>query len=244
MWRRREREDKLSQKLEIHLGDRIIPVEIILERRNSWRCALGKSAVLVRVTPMKASKLETTVLPWVKRWLLQVCEERPNLLDRYTSKKYEEGERIKTVFQTTHEVRFQSVDHPTITNDQLILPDMGTPVVRGDEIARLFAGFYHDMVHQEVHRINFETYQVDIRSVKCRNNSSRWGSCSSAGNINLNTKLLISTKAVFYSVVIHELTHRIQPNHSNAFWQLVRQYDPDCDKSKEWLKTYGSYLRF
>ena len=71
---------------------------------------------------------------------------------------------------------------------------------------------------------------------------TRWGSCSSKGNISLNWRLVQMPVFVSDYVMIHELCHTVHMNHSAAFWQLVQQHFPDTDNARQWLKTNGSQL--
>lgn len=69
-----------------------------------------------------------------------------------------------------------------------------------------------------------------------RGQRTRWGSCSTAGRISLNWKLLLLPAAVADYVVIHELAHRVRPDHSPAFWDLVARHDP-------WFRHHRARLR-
>ncbi|MEE9302710.1 MAG: SprT family zinc-dependent metalloprotease [Thiotrichaceae bacterium] len=69
-----------------------------------------------------------------------------------------------------------------------------------------------------------------------RGQKTRWGSCSSKQNINLNYKLLFFPEEVVRYVCIHELCHTKEMNHSKRFWDLVKQYDPDYQQHRLALK--------
>lgn len=72
-----------------------------------------------------------------------------------------------------------------------------------------------------------------------RNQKTRWGSCSSDGNLNFNCRLLfVPTDLVDY-VVVHELAHRRHMNHSEAFWKEVEKYMPDYKERRKRLKEYS-----
>lgn len=69
--------------------------------------------------------------------------------------------------------------------------------------------------------------QIDYQRVSLKEQSSRWGSCSSHGNLNFNWRLVHYSPAVIDYVIIHELAHRLELNHSRSFWAIVRQHDPE-----------------
>ena len=68
---------------------------------------------------------------------------------------------------------------------------------------------------------------------------TRWGSCSSRGNLNFNWRLLLMPERVMDYVIVHELAHRREMNHSAAFWQIVETYLPDYRERRQWLKENG-----
>lgn len=79
-------------------------------------------------------------------------------------------------------------------------------------------------------------------SVTIRNQKSRWGSCSSSGSINYNWRVIFAPPQVIDYLVVHELCHLIEPNHSARYWQLVESFLPDCKASRHWLKLHGGVL--
>ena len=75
-----------------------------------------------------------------------------------------------------------------------------------------------------------------------RNQRSRWGSCSSRGRIALNFRLIQMPPSVREDILVHELMHLRQPNHSRRFWALVQQACPDFRAAERWLRTTGRTL--
>ncbi len=85
-------------------------------------------------------------------------------------------------------------------------------------------------------RLPFRWSRLFIRSQK-----TKWGTCSSKGNISLNWRLIKCPATIRDYIIIHELCHTVHLNHSPAFWNLVRQYYPDIEKAHKWLKTEGQF---
>ena len=83
---------------------------------------------------------------------------------------------------------------------------------------------------------------VTFGNVTIRCQQTRWGSCSSRGNLNFNCLLMLAPEEVLDYVVVHELAHRKQMNHSALFWQEVARECPDYKKSLRWLKARGGAL--
>ncbi|MBQ6266716.1 MAG: M48 family metallopeptidase [Clostridia bacterium] len=77
-------------------------------------------------------------------------------------------------------------------------------------------------------------------TIRCQR--SRWGSCSAKGNLNFNCLLMLTPPEVRDSVIVHELCHRREMNHSAAFYRLVCQLMPDYPARNRWLKENGTAL--
>mgnify|MGYP000620581182 FL=1 len=83
---------------------------------------------------------------------------------------------------------------------------------------------------------------VTYGKITVRNQKSRWGSCSSKGNLNFNCLLMMAPPEVLDYVVVHELCHRKQMNHSKAFWLEVEKVLPNYKEVRKWLKEEGSQM--
>jgi predicted metal-dependent hydrolase len=83
---------------------------------------------------------------------------------------------------------------------------------------------------------------VTVRQVRLRSQSSRWGSCSTSGNINYNWRLILAPPFVLDYVAAHEVAHLVEMNHSPAFWATVTRTLPDMERGRAWLKTHGREL--
>lgn len=83
---------------------------------------------------------------------------------------------------------------------------------------------------------------VTYGKITIRNQKTRWGSCSSKGNLNFNCLLMLAPSEVLDYVVVHELCHRKQMNHSKAFWSEVEKVLPDYKEARKWLKEEGSQM--
>ncbi len=87
-----------------------------------------------------------------------------------------------------------------------------------------------------------ERVGVDYGRITIRMQKSRWGSCSSKGNLNFNCLLMNALEEIVDYVVVHELCHRKEMNHSKQFWAEVEKVLPDYKERRKWLKDNGGKL--
>ena len=76
-----------------------------------------------------------------------------------------------------------------------------------------------------------------------RDQRTKWGACSSRGTVTFNWRLIMAPPAVLEYVVIHELAHLKELNHSSRFWAIVREYCPDYAAHKRWLRANERHLK-
>jgi predicted metal-dependent hydrolase len=83
---------------------------------------------------------------------------------------------------------------------------------------------------------------IAVTRVSIRNQRTRWGACSPQGAVTLNWRLVLTPDFVRDYVILHELMHRRELNHSRRFWRLVLACCPRADEARTWLRTEGKTL--
>lgn len=123
---------------------------------------------------------------------------------------------------------------------RLTLPDTSDPAVR----AAIRSTLSVRALERIRSRVNHFAPLIGVQPgrIAIRDQKSRWGSCSSKGNLNFNWKLIMAPPDVLDYVVIHELCHLHEFNHSPRFWQLVYARMPDYESWKKWLKLHTDDL--
>ncbi len=116
------------------------------------------------------------------------------------------------------------------TGAKLTQEELCALVTRAKDLIPKRVSYYADLIGTSYGRITI------------RKQVSRWGSCSGKGNLNFNCLLVLCPAEVLDYVVIHELCHRREMNHSQNFWRLVAQFCPDYKEHKKWLKENGNDL--
>ena len=111
------------------------------------------------------------------------------------------------------------------------------------KIKRLIKKWYLEKAQLHLNKMTLDLSKelgVDFHSVKVRNYNSRWGGCSSTGKIFYNWRIIMAPAKIINYVVLHELVHLKEHNHSKRFWKLLKSYYSDLDYAKQWL-VYNSH---
>ena len=107
----------------------------------------------------------------------------------------------------------------------------------------------HDFLKREARRELTEASHryadmlgVKVRRITIRDQSSRWGSCTSAGALSFSWRLILAPPYVLDYLAAHEVAHLVEMNHSPRFWKIVARICPATERAKKWLDTYGNDL--
>ena len=83
---------------------------------------------------------------------------------------------------------------------------------------------------------------VEFTDAEIVDNRFRWGSCTAKGNVRLNWRLIKAPMFVIDYVIVHELAHLLEANHTSRFWNIVRTHAPRMEKARSWLRDHGQVL--
>lgn len=120
-----------------------------------------------------------------------------------------------------------------VREPQLALEPM--PEYEGRARARALV---HELAENEASRLG-----LSFRRIAIRDQRTRWGSCSSRGTLSFNWRLVLAPLEVAEYVVVHELCHLREPNHSPRFWELVAAARPGYREQRRWLAEHGWELQ-
>lgn len=87
-----------------------------------------------------------------------------------------------------------------------------------------------------------ETLHRRVRRLSVRDTATRWGSCSSRGDLSFSWRLILAPEEVLDYVIAHEAAHLVEMNHSERFWAQVERLMPDYRRPRAWLKRHGARL--
>ncbi|NLW24428.1 MAG: M48 family metallopeptidase [Clostridia bacterium] len=106
-------------------------------------------------------------------------------------------------------------------------------------LTKWYKDSFGDIVRERIEKYSPEL-NVAPAKIFIKNQKTRWGSCSTKGNINLNWLLVMTPLEIIDYVIVHELSHLKVMNHSQEFWTLVESILPDYKERRKWLKENGT----
>lgn len=216
------------------------PYSIIRSSRAKYiRLKLSNEGLLTLVIPRSASinhgqSFIQSKIGWIEKQLKKVnapSNELPRLLDlKFLKEKWnvvyiEEG---ITQLHLSEEDDFTLSIRGAVSNKVLVKKILNKWCQHKAKLV------FNKMLSEIASQYGFQYRKLTIRSQK-----TRWGSCSHNKNINLNSKLLFLNENIVSYVMIHELCHTIEMNHSKHFWRLVQSYDPAYLLNQKELKDEG-----
>lgn len=87
-----------------------------------------------------------------------------------------------------------------------------------------------------------KNFDIKIGDIKIKNQKTRFGSCAGNGNLNFNWQIILFPIDKFEHVILHELTHILEHNHSHRFWGKLAEMDKNCYQNNQWLKDVGAKM--
>lgn len=236
------------------LGAQSVPVLMVREIRNSCRASVGKEGLIFRQPKGLNALQEQQAWNWFVRWAEDLHQKKPAVFQSFALKEYRSGD-----FVQVGQKRYQLFLEPEkrTTSSAKLFP--GNTIVlqlndalNGQErqktiktlLSRVIAKDALPGIQKRVAELNALHFRQPIRQIRLSYQHSKWGSCSSLGNVNLSTRLLFAPDAVIDYVIIHELAHLLEMNHSSRFWELVRQAMPDYKLHEKWLREHGALCDF
>ena len=258
MPRRRAAKSQLifSGTLPIERG--AVPYEVRAERRRDTRYSLTARRAYLRVPAALGREAVAAAIREFEVWLGRAVAKRPDLAAEHQPTEHHEGEvwRLGEYAFRLHlaeaDVRGASAKHAGEPDAHGVVP-LSLKLPRGLAVAtraeciekllyRVAARRARPAVEALLDEVNDAHFRVDVHRVKLSPTRTRWGSCSQAGTISISSRLLGAPREVLRAVLVHELAHRLEMNHSARFWALVHGAMPNYAQWDEWLRREGNTL--
>lgn len=168
------------------------------------------------------------------RWL----EKKADLLRPQAKKFFLNGKEIQIVHEKKENIR--KISWERTTDGFLFMSptesEISTEQIYEYILLKMGKYFLPYRCYQIAEQFNFKP-----KTVKVRRQKSRWGSCSTKGSISLNSRLMILPAELRDYIIIHELCHLRQPNHSSAFWCEVEKILPNYKELDKKVNTFSRY---
>lgn len=212
---------------------------VIKQRRKTATISIDtKLNIIVKVPLYMTKKQVEELVTKQETWILSTLDKKKKLLETqdwyYTGKllymgEYRKIERIITSLQ-----KF-SIDF----NDKgfIIVSDGSENIER-----QLVEKFFRKQAKEELTKLaDFYAKKVGVQyhKITIRNQATRWGSCSSRGNLSFNLRIMCAPKEMIEYVVLHEIMHLRHFDHSEAFWQSIEEVMPNYKACMNYFKQYG-----
>ena len=242
-----------------HVVDGVsLPVKYYKERgRGSMRISFGKKAILYRV-PLELTHIpgkEDEMWAWFRKSIRKQIKNNPSLLHKYEIKSYTDGEDY-FVGERKYTLKIKEGGYRKSLRGQIVgdfiyielplgIEEMSKNKTIKTLLSRVIARDFYPSFVRRIHELNAQFYHLtNIKKIALKYTTSNWGSCSTSGNINFSTRLLFAPQDVIDYVIIHELAHFFEHNHSHRFWAKVAEAMPDYKVQEKWLDEHGSTCDF
>ena len=230
-----------------------IPIKVYAERRNNARYSIGKKTAIARFPIGMPKKEIDRLFAEFQKWVILQFDNTPELRQRFFGKTYKDGDELAImdkVFGINIRFADRKSHHAIIKGDtiHLTLSQYQEPAFLQKPIktllSRTLADYFLPELEKRVDFYNDKYFKESINFVRMKLNQSNWGSCSSNRNLNFSTRLLFAPSEVIDYVIVHELAHLKEMNHSDRFWNIVQKVMPDYKEKELWLKKNGHLCSF
>ena len=220
-------------------------VEYRLERSDqATRARIDVRLDGVRVVVPSGKSLDPeSLLHQEAEWLLEKLTDRERRLDQLPERRFEPGATLPYL-GTDRTIRVEQRSSSVVDDDALRLAqwEVERTSVR-NVLETLYRRKARAFVESGVERYR-EPMGVEPDRIRIADQRTRWGSCSSNGTLSYNWRLLLAPRAVAEYVLVHELAHLAELNHSERFWAIVAEHDPEWRSHRTWLNDNSDELLF
>lgn len=232
---------------ELSCDNKVIKYEIVRSQRRSLGIEIKPDGLVLLRAPMRASEARIEGLirdkaQWIFRHLERIASCPP--------RRFADGEIF---LYAGNEYRLRVVidgvaPHVDVSAGEItaFISQAARTTAQREVRKALFYWYTQQACEMLCRRTDELARQTGLKPARLgvRSQLHRWGSCSAKGSISLNWRLIMAPQAVADYVIVHELCHIQQPNHSRRFWDLVASFVPDYQTQRKWLKDNSRKLDF
>lgn len=172
---------------------------------------------------------------WISKKLSVIKKQK-----KPTERKYQNGEKF-LYLGNVYKLDIGDYKGIKINDTSLCFPNFLKFRIK-HELEKWFINEAKNKITERVHYYS-QILKTDYSGLRFSDTMSKWGSCSRDNLLQFNWRLIMSPILVLDYVIVHELAHTIEKNHSNRFWSLVRNYKPAYPQYKKWLRDNSTKMR-
>lgn len=213
-------------------------------RRISITIKNGQVTVTMPVgaTAQQALSFLESKKVWLAKHLTK-CDQIPSAGELVKSDEHQllylgKWHRVEVATESTRSIQIQLID------DRIIISLTKVPAT-ADQLNKALDAWYREQAvmvcGEKLHHFS-KIMGLTLQEYRIKEQQTRWGSCSTRNNININWRILLAPEAVVDYLIVHELAHLRQMNHSREFWLEVEKVLPGYCQEKKWLRVNGTNL--
>lgn len=215
--------------------------EIIRSNRKTFAIEIKPDGRLIVRAPDRASQKQIQAIVDQKTdWIIKNKAKISRKYAAVKSKAYQHGESFWYLGEQ-YALQLTSRQKPLLTLDG----SFHLARKAQSQAKAVFIEWYREetrAITRDIIKAYTEKYHFKVGQVRINSARTRWGSCSSKNNLNFTYRLCMAPLSVVEYVVVHELAHLKERNHSKAFWNTVAALKPDYQQDRQWLKRHGHLL--
>lgn len=230
--------------------NKVIKYDIVYCKRKSLGIKLDENGNIFVRAPMGLSRKQVDrILSEKASWILTHQNSLQKLSKEREEKRYISGTDIyyKGEKYNLHITRVENKKKQKVVLKTSIKNEIDIFTVDLDE--KYIRRFLETWYKEEARRILTEKvdyygkfFSRSHENIRIKSMKTRWGSCSAKGNLNFNWKIIMAPEEVIDYLVVHELSHLVEMNHSANFYSQLSRILPDYKTHQKWLKENGKYL--
>jgi len=219
-------------------------------KRISMKIDPNKGLEVVFPVGIKRAPSAEDILKQNSAWVIEMMGKMQERLETRFQRQYEQGEifRFLSDDHTLNIIQKTNGNSITISLTETTLDVSIPPIITPKDTQTIQMAVEKFYRQQAKAYLPDRTYEIagilgyEVNRVVIKNQKTRWGSCSTNHNINLNLRLMMTPPDAIDYIIIHELCHLTHMNHSKAFWDLVGVYCPRYKHWREWFKQNNQFL--
>lgn len=214
-------------------------IQVIRSKRRTLSLQVLSNGSIVVKSPTYVSDKDINKFIEKNREWIDKQNQLKQKLSISTDKKYEHGEQF-LYLGVSHTLEVGNYKTIEVSDNKILFPNFLAFRIQ-KELTAWYLSQAKKLITEQV-EYYAKQMNVTYTTLSFSDTKSRWGACSHDNQLQFNWKLIMAPLLTLNYVVVHELTHTTEKNHSRNFWNKVRFYNPSYKQQMKWLKTHGDSL--